>query len=79
MRAIFTLAVAGALALSAASPTFAASKKRHVAPPSDATEQSAPVAWRGEQMAPVSTWRAPPGCVVDEGYGRFSSCDEGGY
>jgi hypothetical protein len=76
------LGVAGALAASAIVPASAAT--RHRAPtPSPSSEpylNEAPVAARPSaygQTGPV--WRAPNECFTDEGYGRFTSCDAGGY
>ena len=75
MRSILTLAVAGFVAVAAVAPTSAAPKhKRHArAEGPAATQRVAPA----EVVPP--TYQAPNACWSDEGYGRFSSCDEGGY
>jgi hypothetical protein len=72
MRAILTLAVAGLLAAAAVAPAAAATKhKRHVRTEAPATQRVEP--------APAPIFQTPNACWSDEGYGRFSSCDEGGY
>ena len=72
------LGVAGALAASAIVPASAAT--RHRAPaPSVPFLNEAPVAARTpgyNQTGPV--WRGPNECFMDEGYGRFTSCDARG-
>ncbi len=75
MRSILTLAVAGFVAVAAIAPASAAPKhKRHV-------RAEAPVAQRVDPVDTVAPpiFQTPNACWSDEGYGRFSSCDEGGY
>jgi len=80
MRSLLTrfafLGIAGALAISTIVPASAATRHRAPAP----SLNDAPVAARASgytQTGPV--WRAPNECFSDEGYGRFTSCDAGGY
>ena len=74
MRSILTLAVAGFVAVAAIAPASAAPKhKRHVRAEAAATQRVEP----SEVAPPV--YQTPNACWSDEGYGRFSSCDEGGY
>ena len=74
MRSILTLAVAGLITAAALAPASAAPKhKRHLRAEAPAAQRIEPV----EAAPPV--YQMPNGCWSDEGYGRFSSCDEGGY
>ena len=75
MRSILTLAVAGLIAASALAPASAATKHKRQA------RTEAPVAQRVEpvEAAAPPVYQTPNACWSDEGYGRFSSCDEGGY
>lgn len=75
MRSILTLAVAGLIAAAAVMPASAATKhKRHV-------RTEAPMAQRIDpaEAAARPVYQTPNACWSDEGYGRFSACDEGGY
>jgi hypothetical protein len=79
---ILAVAIAGVIALSALSPASAATRHKQaaVSPQNESTDGTvtAPVASRpGISGAPVSNWLMPNGCVSDEGYGRYSSCDGG--
>jgi hypothetical protein len=78
---ILAVAVASALALSALSPASAATRHKQAAAAPAQSENidgtlMAPAAVRATG-APISTWYTPNGCVSDEGYGRYSSCDSG--
>jgi hypothetical protein len=80
MHSLFTrfafLGIAGALAVSAIAPASAAT--RHRAPAPSLNDGSVAARATGySQTGPV--WRAPNECFSDEGYGRFTSCDAGGY
>jgi hypothetical protein len=86
MHSLFTrfafVGIAGALAISAVAPASAATRHRAPAPSASSEPylNEAPVAARApgyNQTGPV--WRAPNECFTDEGYGRFTSCDAGGY
>jgi len=75
MRSILTLAAAGLITAAALTPASAAPKhKRHVRTEAPAAQRIEPV----EAAAPP-VYQTPNACWSDEGYGRFSSCDEGGY
>ena len=75
MRSILTLAVAGLIAASALAPASAAPKhKRHARTEAPAAQRVEPV-----DAVPPAVFQTPNACWSDEGYGRFSSCDEGGY
>ena len=74
MRSILTLAVAGLIAAAALAPASAATKhKRHARTEAPAAQRCR-TRWR--LLSPV--YQTPNACWSDEGYGRFSSCDEGG-
>ncbi len=79
---IATFGVAGAIALSAVATASAATHhKRHAAPVAQDQMIGSDV-----QLAPRNVWQTVPpaslqgpyGCVTDEGYGRYSACDQGG-
>jgi hypothetical protein len=74
MRSILTLAVAGLIAAAAVAPASAATKHKRQA------RTEAPAAQRVIPMdaAPAPVYQTPNACWSDEGYGRFSPCDEGG-
>ncbi|HKS65310.1 MAG TPA: hypothetical protein VJT13_26640 [Xanthobacteraceae bacterium] len=75
MRSILTLAVAGLITAAALAPASAAPKhKRHL-------RTEAPAAQRIDPAEAIArpVYQTPNACWSDEGYGRFSSCDEGGY
>lgn len=75
MRSILTLAVAGFVAVVAIAPASAATKhKRQARTEAPAAQRIDPV----EAAAPP-VYQTPSACWSDEGYGRFSPCDEGGY
>jgi hypothetical protein len=74
MRSILTMAVAGLIAAAAVAPASAATKHKRQA------RTDAPVSQRVLPMdaAAPPIYQTPNACWSDEGYGRFSSCDEGG-
>jgi hypothetical protein len=81
MRSILTLTLAGLIAATTLAPAFAATKHKQKAPVQG--EENLGDAW---QQTPVAARTAVPGngyqpnaCFSDEGYGRFSPCDAGGY
>lgn len=75
MRSILTLATAGLIAATALAPASAATKhKRHVRTEAPVAQRVGPV----EAAAPPAVFQTPNACWSDEGYGRFSPCDEGG-
>jgi hypothetical protein len=74
MRSILTLAVAGLIAAAAVMPASAATKhKRHARTEAPAAQRVDPL-----DTAPPAVYQIPNACWSDEGYGRYSSCDEGG-
>ena len=83
MRSILTLTLAGLIATATLAPALAATKQKHKAAPVQ-TEEALGEAW---QQTPVAARPAVPGalnqqpyaCFTDEGYGRYTSCDVGGY
>jgi hypothetical protein len=88
MRSIWTrvaaFGVAGAIALGTIASASAAPRDKRQAAPAPAAQdemigQDVQLAPRGNwQAVPPSAWQGPYGCVTDEGYGRYSSCDQGG-
>jgi hypothetical protein len=86
MRSIWTrvatCGVAGVIALGTiASASAATHHKRHAAPAAqdEMVGQDVQLAPRNNwQPVPPTNLQGPYGCVTDEGYGRFSSCDQGG-
>jgi len=83
MRSILTLTLAGLLAATTLAPASAAPKDKRKAPAAQTEEtlgdgfQQTPVAAR--PIAPGVIYQQPYACFSDEGYGRVSSCDAGGY
>jgi hypothetical protein len=79
MRSILTLTLAGLIAATALAPASAATKHKRKAAPVQTEEilQQSPAAAR--PAAPGIVYQQPNGCFSDEGYGRFTSCDGGGY
>jgi hypothetical protein len=73
-------AVVGALAASAMAPASAATKQKRAAPAQPATSGDVvglPIhpAW---SPVPAAVYQAPNDCFTDEGYGRYTACDQGG-
>ena len=63
-------------------PAFAATKHKHKAPVQ--TEETYGEGWQQAPVAahpgmPAAAYAQPNACFSDEGYGRYSSCDAGGY
>lgn len=83
MRSILTLTLAGLIAATTLAPASAATKhKRKVAPVQ--TEENLGEAWQQSSVAarpsvPGVIYQQPYTCFTDEGYGRFTPCDVGGY
>jgi hypothetical protein len=83
MRSILTLTIAGLIAATALSPAMAAPKHKRRAAPVQTEEtygegwQQAPVAAR--PGVPGVVYQQPGECFTDEGYGRYTPCDVGGY
>ena len=84
MRLILSrLAVAGmvgVLAASAMAPASAATKQRRATPTPPAASGDVvglPIhpAW---SPIPSAVYQAPNDCFTDEGYGRYTACDQGG-
>lgn len=79
---IATIGVAGAIALGAvASASAATHHKRRAAPVAQdqMTGSDVQLAPRNNwQAVPPASWQGPYGCVTDEGYGRYETCDMGG-
>lgn len=78
---IAALAVSGIVAASMIAPASAATRHKRAAPAQ--TESSADVAglpvrpdW---SPIPSAVYQAPNGCFTDEGYGRYASCEQGGF
>jgi len=85
MRSIFSrvviVGVAGIIVASAIAPASAAARHKRAAPAQ--TESSADVmglplhpAW---SPVPSAVYQAPNQCFTDEGYGRYTSCEQGGF
>ncbi len=78
---IAALSVAGIVAASMIVPASAAPRHKRAAPAqieSSADVVGLPIhpAW---SPIPSAVYQAPNGCFTDEGYGRYSSCDAGGF
>jgi hypothetical protein len=79
---IAALGIAGIVAVSAIVPASAAThQKRHSAPApveSSADVVGLPIhpAW---SPIPAAVYQAPNDCFTDEGYGRYTSCEQGGF
>ena len=85
MRSILSrLAVAGMVGMFAAiaiAPASAATKQKRTAPVPPAASGDVvglPIrpAW---SPAPSAVYQAPNDCFTDEGYGRYTACDQGGF
>jgi hypothetical protein len=75
------LGVAVALVAGSLAPALAASKaqRARLAPPTQAYSEPAYAAARSEygMSAVPYAFASPYTCVIDDGYGRWSSCDSG--
>jgi len=83
MRSILTLTLAGLIAATTLAPASAATKSKRKAPPVQ-TEENLGEAWQQTPVAarpgvPGAVYQQPYACFTDEGYGRYTSCDVGGY
>jgi hypothetical protein len=81
MRSILTLAIAGLMAATALAPASAATKNKRV--PAPAQNEYAPDGLQGAPVsarpgAPATIYQQPSACFTDEGYGRFTPCDQVG-
>jgi hypothetical protein len=70
----------GVLAASAMAPASAATKQKRAAPAPVAAADDViglPIhpAW---SPVPAAVYQAPNDCFTDEGYGRYTACDQGG-
>ena len=83
--------IAGAIALGTVASASAATRNKRQAAPAPAAQdemigQQDQMIGQDVQLAPRGNWQAVPpsalqgpyGCVTDEGYGRYSACDQGG-
>jgi hypothetical protein len=82
MRSILTLTLAGLIAATTLAPAAAATKNRRKAPAQ--TEENLGEGWQQTPVAarpgaPGAIYQQPYACFTDEGYGRYTSCDVGGY
>ena len=80
MTRVLTAATVGALAVSLAAPSFAASRvKQRTAPPAEQSEYAPSwIAQSARPGAPATVANQPNACFTDEGYGRYASCDQAG-
>ena len=83
LNRIATFAAASAIALAAVSSASAASHhhRRHAAPiaQDEMIGRNVQLSPQGGTMGvPAAEWNGPYGCVTDEGYGRYGSCEAGG-
>ena len=83
MRSMLTrfamLAAAGLIAAAALDPASAATRHKRAAPSqTEAVEGSALPIRPDWSPQPNAVWQAPNTCVTDEGYGRYTACDQGG-
>lgn len=78
---IAALGVAGVVAVSMIAPASAATRHKHTAAPvqaapsADMTGLAPHPDW---SPVPAAAYQSPNSCVSDEGYGRYSSCDQSG-
>jgi|GEM_PF-1850679 len=78
---LITVSVAAVIATSAVAPASAATRHKRAVP---AQAESSPdvvglpihPAW---SPIPSPVYQAPNGCFTDEGYGRYTSCEQGGF
>jgi len=78
---IATLGVAGVIAFGTLASASAATRHKHRAAHPAQQEmvgQDVQLAPRGTTAVPSAAWQGPYGCVEDEGYGRYTSCDQSG-
>jgi hypothetical protein len=77
-----TVSVAAVIAASVVPPASAATRHKRAAPAPAESSASADVvglpihpAW---SPIPAAVYQAPNSCFTDEGYGRYTSCEQGG-
>jgi hypothetical protein len=81
---LITVSVAAVIAASATAPASAATRHKRAAPaPAESSASSPDVvglpihpAW---SPIPSTVYQTPNGCFTDEGYGRYTSCEQGGF
>ena len=84
MRSILTriaiLSAAGLIAASAIAPASAATRHKRAPAQSESVDQNAQLSIRPDwSPIPSAVYQAPNGCFTDEGYGRYTSCEQGGF
>ena len=74
------LGIAGLIAASAIAPASAATKHRHAAPaPAQSSADVVGLSIRPDwSPVPSAVYQQPNSCYTDEGYGRYTSCEQGG-
>jgi hypothetical protein len=80
---LITVSVAAVIAAAAIAPASAATHHKRAAPAQAESPASNPdvvglpihPAW---SPIPAAVYQAPNGCFTDEGYGRYTSCEQGG-
>jgi hypothetical protein len=79
---LITVSVAAAIAAAAIAPASAATRHKRAAAPAQAESSpdivGLPIhpAW---SPIPSTVYQAPNNCFTDEGYGRYTSCEQGGF
>lgn len=78
-KRVITLTLAAIIAVAAASPSFAATRAKRIAPVTQTEPyvDPAPARLRAAAPAPAPNWQ-PNACWSDEGYGRYEPCDAPG-
>lgn len=84
MRSIPTrfviLAAAGLIAAAALDPASAATRHKRAAPAQTESVEGSGLPIRPDWSPfPSAVYQAPNGCFTDEGYGRYTSCEQGGF
>jgi hypothetical protein len=78
---LITVSVAAVIAAGATAPASAATRLKRAAPAQ--AESNADVIGLPIQPAwspiPSAVYQAPNSCFTDEGYGRYTSCEQGGF
>lgn len=81
---LVTVGVAAVIAAATIAPASAATRHKRAAPaPAESSASSPDVmglpihpAW---SPIPSTVYQAPNSCFTDEGYGRYTSCEQGGF
>jgi hypothetical protein len=78
---IATVGIAGVIVASVIAPASAATRHKRAAPAqSESVDQTAQLPIRPDwSPIPAAAYQAPNGCFTDEGYGRYTSCEQGGF